>query len=470
MEAMPSSPELVAAEAKLQAAVEQATWEESPEEKLQKSKTAAAARMGRQPPSLTSRSPSSSPSKSASWWPPWGQGGSVWSSRVETPPLAKPSKVVASQLDRSDEALERQFASVDTDGSGAISEEELRVVIAKVYGQTLDDEMVKGMMLAADTNQDGQLSLDEFKAIIKAGPAEMANTLSRSSAASAKAIERARLEEEARLEAAAEERRRREEEADECRQRAAAIFDSRAAGRAASPEYVAMPNLATWIGTSGRDVSPTREAAQHVLVLQEQNAPLSTKCYKWSSDAAAQVAEKMLDEITKAQTAEGAPTIQVIMPPTTPLVGGATFSAAPTLKEAVERCIKPHREAFEKCISPHREAFEKCIGPHREAFEKCISPHREAFAQWISPHREAFEQCISPHRESLTKCVELVRVEAQKRFNKKSAQLVDQEEFVYNEQFKAWMPKGANPEDWAKENLAAPPPPAPPTAGGKSLL
>ena len=46
-----------------------------------------------------------------------------------------------------------------------------------------------------------------------------------------------------------------------------------------------------------------------------------------------------------------------------------------------------------------------------------------------------------------------------KAFEKKSSQLEDFEEFVYNAEFKAWMPKSADPAKWAAENLAGPPPP-----------
>jgi hypothetical protein len=52
-------------------------------------------------------------------------------------------------------------------------------------------------------------------------------------------------------------------------------------------------------------------------------------------------------------------------------------------------------------------------------------------------------------------------------FEKKSTQLEDNEEFVYNAKYEAWMPKSADPEKWAAENLAAPPPP-PKKLGGES--
>ena len=53
-----------------------------------------------------------------------------------------------------------------------------------------------------------------------------------------------------------------------------------------------------------------------------------------------------------------------------------------------------------------------------------------------------------------------------KAFEKKNSQLDDQEEFIYNAEFGAWMPKSADPAKWAADNLAGPPPP--PKAGGGS--
>ena len=41
----------------------------------------------------------------------------------------------------------------------------------------------------------------------------------------------------------------------------------------------------------------------------------------------------------------------------------------------------------------------------------------------------------------------------------RSTQLDDFSQFVYNEKYGAWMPGDADPDEWAKENLAAPPPP-----------
>ena len=76
----------------------------------------------------------------------------------------------AFKVDKSDAGLERMFRSVDTDGSGKISEEEMRAAIKKVYGEATEDETVTEMMMAADTDNDGVIDLNEFKIIMRAGP------------------------------------------------------------------------------------------------------------------------------------------------------------------------------------------------------------------------------------------------------------------------------------------------------------
>lgn len=48
---------------------------------------------------------------------------------------------------------------------------------------------------------------------------------------------------------------------------------------------------------------------------------------------------------------------------------------------------------------------------------------------------------------------------------KKDTQLEDQCDIKYNEKYKAWIPGDRDPDEWAKENLAAPPPP--PSMGGE---
>ena len=53
------------------------------------------------------------------------------------------------------------------------------------------------------------------------------------------------------------------------------------------------------------------------------------------------------------------------------------------------------------------------------------------------------------------------------KFTKKDTQLADQVEFVYNAKYESWIPNNMDPDEWAKENLAAPPPP-PTAAKGSS--
>merc|ERR1719409_700598 len=57
-------------------------------------------------------------------------------------------------VDKSDAALEKMFKEMDADGSGKVSEDEMKAAIQKVYGEALKDDMLKEMMKAADTNND----------------------------------------------------------------------------------------------------------------------------------------------------------------------------------------------------------------------------------------------------------------------------------------------------------------------------
>ena len=40
--------------------------------------------------------------------------------------------------------------------------------VATVYGEDLDPALIEKMMLAADTDKDGQIGFDEFKTIMRA--------------------------------------------------------------------------------------------------------------------------------------------------------------------------------------------------------------------------------------------------------------------------------------------------------------
>ena len=73
-------------------------------------------------------------------------------------------------VDTSDAALEKYFSDVDTDGSGKISDLEMKAAIYQMYGKGMEDKYVSQMMAQADTNKDGEVDLAEFKAIMRAAP------------------------------------------------------------------------------------------------------------------------------------------------------------------------------------------------------------------------------------------------------------------------------------------------------------
>merc|ERR1719422_641473 len=64
-----------------------------------------------------------------------------------------------------DEALEA-FKVLDKDGSGSISESELRQIMNNI-GEDVTDEEIKEMMIEADLDGDGQVSFKEFAAMIQ---------------------------------------------------------------------------------------------------------------------------------------------------------------------------------------------------------------------------------------------------------------------------------------------------------------
>ena len=64
-----------------------------------------------------------------------------------------------------DEALEA-FKVLDKDGSGSISESELRQIMNNI-GEDVTDEEIKEMMNEADLDGDGQVSFKEFAAMIQ---------------------------------------------------------------------------------------------------------------------------------------------------------------------------------------------------------------------------------------------------------------------------------------------------------------
>ena len=78
-------------------------------------------------------------------------------------------------IDKSDAGLEAVFATVDTNQSGSLDAAEMRAHIRSVYAKALDDKIVDDMMMAADAmiwlrNKEGEIGVEEFKLIMRAGP------------------------------------------------------------------------------------------------------------------------------------------------------------------------------------------------------------------------------------------------------------------------------------------------------------
>jgi hypothetical protein len=78
-------------------------------------------------------------------------------------------QVFDTAIDKSDEGLAKAFKKVDADSSGNVSAAEMSAHIASVYG-AMDESITTEMLKAADTDGDGEVSLDEFKTIMRAGP------------------------------------------------------------------------------------------------------------------------------------------------------------------------------------------------------------------------------------------------------------------------------------------------------------
>ena len=65
-----------------------------------------------------------------------------------------------------DDELRRAFDIFDADNSGFIDREELKAVMTKLMGASLSEEELDAMMKEADTNSDGLVSFEEFKAMM----------------------------------------------------------------------------------------------------------------------------------------------------------------------------------------------------------------------------------------------------------------------------------------------------------------
>lgn len=69
--------------------------------------------------------------------------------------------LVARDSDENHETVMELFAKWDSDGSGEISEEEMKMVLMSL-DKTLSEDQVTALFLSADHNKDGKLSVNEF--------------------------------------------------------------------------------------------------------------------------------------------------------------------------------------------------------------------------------------------------------------------------------------------------------------------
>ena len=80
-------------------------------------------------------------------------------------------KVDAADDERlADEKLEKLFKDIDVDGSGEILRDEMEPVIKRMFGDDIDASVIDEIMKAGDTDNDGDIDLEEFKVIMKAVP------------------------------------------------------------------------------------------------------------------------------------------------------------------------------------------------------------------------------------------------------------------------------------------------------------
>ena len=63
------------------------------------------------------------------------------------------------------EKLQAAFRMFDKDGSGFISSEEIKEILG--FGKTLSEEAVNEVIKQVDANGDGEISFDEFSAMMK---------------------------------------------------------------------------------------------------------------------------------------------------------------------------------------------------------------------------------------------------------------------------------------------------------------
>ena len=107
----------------------------------------------------------------------WGASASPSSPRPSS--LAAMGAEISSMfVDKSDAGLEAAFAKMDKNNNGKINTAELKAYILQSYGSTIDDKTIREMMATADTNRDGEMDLNEFKVVIRAGPKTPLNIVS----------------------------------------------------------------------------------------------------------------------------------------------------------------------------------------------------------------------------------------------------------------------------------------------------
>lgn len=77
------------------------------------------------------------------------------------------------RLDKSDKGLAKAFEKIDTNGNGTLDAAEIRAFITKAYlritGLAIEEQMLTDMMSAADADGNGEVDLEEFKVIMRAG-------------------------------------------------------------------------------------------------------------------------------------------------------------------------------------------------------------------------------------------------------------------------------------------------------------
>jgi len=198
-----------------------------------------------------------------------------------------------STMDKSDEGLEAAFAKVDEDSSGQISDAEMRGYIVSMFDGTIDEETITQMLKAADADGDGEVSLDEFKTIMRAGPDVKeeggGGTLSEQ-------LERNRAQEDAALAALAVDEQVKAEEVDALRD-----VPQRSMRHRAVDSIMARKQM------SKRDVA--REKAEHLAELSGRSTETARAIVE--AQAAAQltlIAADDPDEIEMCQLEEGAKT------------------------------------------------------------------------------------------------------------------------------------------------------------------